>query len=396
MNLKNILLGTSASALFVTGAVAADLPVAPEPVDYVRVCDVHGTGFFYIPGTETCLQVGGDVRSRYTYNDINAGSRAGSPSEFSARGRIWLDARNESEWGSIRTYIRYTASTDTNGAGGGAAELDRAFVQVGNFVTGYASSFMNLTYGAYAINNVYGTFDSDNTTWLAGYTFDLGNGAYFAASIEAPERSGFEFDDDTIGIVAPGGYGGVTWPDAGFNLGIDQGWGSAGIVAGIHQVRPADSTGVGLDSEIGWFVGAGAEFNVLSTTKIGGTAFYSDGAMARLGTDVPDAIINSSGTGISTTTAWSANLGISHDLTSEIAFSLNGGYFSAENDFGGIDLEANAWMVGASVEYTPLSGLTFGAGVEYIDADVEATAGGASISGDEDAYAITLQVVRSF
>ena len=107
MNLKNFLLGTSASVLFVTGATAADLPVAPEPVDYVRVCDVHGTGFFYIPGTETCLQVGGQVRSRYEYADERAGTRGGAgPSEFSARGRIWLDARNESEWGTVRTFVR--------------------------------------------------------------------------------------------------------------------------------------------------------------------------------------------------------------------------------------------------------------------------------------------------
>lgn len=59
MNIKSILLGASAAALAATGAQAADLPVAPEPVDYVRVCDAFGTGFFYLPGTETCLKIGG-------------------------------------------------------------------------------------------------------------------------------------------------------------------------------------------------------------------------------------------------------------------------------------------------------------------------------------------------
>ncbi|SOC18019.1 porin, partial [Stappia indica] len=43
MNIKSILLGASAAALAATGAQAADLPVAPEPVDYVRVCDAFGT-----------------------------------------------------------------------------------------------------------------------------------------------------------------------------------------------------------------------------------------------------------------------------------------------------------------------------------------------------------------
>jgi len=34
---------------------------ACQPVEYVRICDAFGTGFYYIPGTETCLQIGGRV-----------------------------------------------------------------------------------------------------------------------------------------------------------------------------------------------------------------------------------------------------------------------------------------------------------------------------------------------
>ena len=30
-------------------------PAFADPVEYVRVCDAFGTGFFYIPGTETCV-----------------------------------------------------------------------------------------------------------------------------------------------------------------------------------------------------------------------------------------------------------------------------------------------------------------------------------------------------
>ena len=76
MNIKSILLGASAAALAATGAQAADLPVAPEPVDYVRVCDAFGTGFFYIPGTETCLKIGGGVRAEFRMFDVldNGGS----------------------------------------------------------------------------------------------------------------------------------------------------------------------------------------------------------------------------------------------------------------------------------------------------------------------------------
>ena len=53
----------SASVLAtVAGAQAADLPTRKAaPVQYVKICDAYGAGFFYIPGTDTCLRVGGLV-----------------------------------------------------------------------------------------------------------------------------------------------------------------------------------------------------------------------------------------------------------------------------------------------------------------------------------------------
>ena len=57
---KSLLLGSAAGLLTVAGAQAADLPTRKAaPVAYVRICDAYGAGFFYIPGTDTCLKVGG-------------------------------------------------------------------------------------------------------------------------------------------------------------------------------------------------------------------------------------------------------------------------------------------------------------------------------------------------
>jgi hypothetical protein len=57
--------GVSAMALMIVAmmgpARAADLPVA-EPVKYIRMCETYSTGFWYIPGTDTCLRIGGYVR----------------------------------------------------------------------------------------------------------------------------------------------------------------------------------------------------------------------------------------------------------------------------------------------------------------------------------------------
>jgi hypothetical protein len=43
---------------FFTGLMALASPVSAQepPLEYVRVCDVFGTGFYYIPGTETCVR----------------------------------------------------------------------------------------------------------------------------------------------------------------------------------------------------------------------------------------------------------------------------------------------------------------------------------------------------
>src|SRR5262247_3186944 len=74
MNIKSLLLGSAAALVAVSGARAADAVVVaePEPMEYVRVCDVYGTGFYYIPGTETCLKVGG-----YWRYDIGVGDLFG-------------------------------------------------------------------------------------------------------------------------------------------------------------------------------------------------------------------------------------------------------------------------------------------------------------------------------
>ena len=60
---KSLLLGSAAGLVAMTGAQAADLPVKAKPVQYVKICSLYGAGFYYIPGTDTCIKIGGFVRS---------------------------------------------------------------------------------------------------------------------------------------------------------------------------------------------------------------------------------------------------------------------------------------------------------------------------------------------
>ena len=61
--IKTLLLGTAAGLVAVAGAQAADMPVKAAPVQYVKICSLYGDGFYYIPGSDTCLKMGGYLRS---------------------------------------------------------------------------------------------------------------------------------------------------------------------------------------------------------------------------------------------------------------------------------------------------------------------------------------------
>src|SRR5277367_708322 len=66
---RKMLLGTAAATMAVTagagtGAQAADAMLKKAaPVQYVRVCDRYGYGFFQIPGSAICLQLRGQLQS---------------------------------------------------------------------------------------------------------------------------------------------------------------------------------------------------------------------------------------------------------------------------------------------------------------------------------------------
>src|SRR5690348_16235138 len=60
---KSLILGSAAGLLAIGGAQAADLPIKAKAVEYVRVCSLYGAGFYYMPGTDTCIKFGGYLRA---------------------------------------------------------------------------------------------------------------------------------------------------------------------------------------------------------------------------------------------------------------------------------------------------------------------------------------------
>ena len=72
MDARRLLLGGVAGHIAVVGAHAAEMPVKAKAVQYVRVCTLYGDGFYFIPGTQTCMKIGGFVRAEIKYDVIGS------------------------------------------------------------------------------------------------------------------------------------------------------------------------------------------------------------------------------------------------------------------------------------------------------------------------------------
>src|SRR6195256_7101601 len=92
---KTLLLGTAAGLVAVAGAQAADMPVKAAPVQYVKICSLYGDGFYYIPGTDTCLKLGGYLRVQAEYNAGNGGIPTGGNAAEDGQARFARDVTND-------------------------------------------------------------------------------------------------------------------------------------------------------------------------------------------------------------------------------------------------------------------------------------------------------------
>ncbi len=195
--MKGLLLGAATGLVAMTSAQAADLPVKAKPVEYVKVCSLYGAGFFYVPGTDTCLKIGMYLRSQHSYgNAANVASTFATTGNGTRTGqdlygyqdRIMLttDWRTQSDYGVIRAYaaiLAQQASNDQNTVAPGPFSTTgqggilRAFIQFAGFTVGHSVSVFDFT----AYNN-YGylppLFSSTGVNGIdvIAYTWQLGNG----------------------------------------------------------------------------------------------------------------------------------------------------------------------------------------------------------------------------
>jgi hypothetical protein len=174
-------------------------------VEYVRVCTAYGAGFFYIPGTDTCLRVGGRARFEYQYTQQN--TRQASVSGYRGLGRINIDARTQTPYGSLRAFVRIDMASRSGGYlksgsqeryanaffGTGQdtqsqlqkfVDIDKAFIQFAGVTAGRAQSFYD--FYAHDLEIIGNSQVSDTNTNLFAYTATFGGGFSATIAMEDP------------------------------------------------------------------------------------------------------------------------------------------------------------------------------------------------------------------
>jgi len=249
-----------------------------------------------IPVGDATQEAGQGRFTRDHTNDVN----------YRVRGAISWDVRQQTEYGTLRTYIRFGAENSTPAATGGGTTFnpfwDRAFIQFAGFTVGRSQSFFDLfTYGgAYSYHNVRVSGDtgaSGQNLWA--YTAQFGNGFSGTLSLEDPatRKGGGTVDVTNAAFFGSNGSivndNGLTINNANFgfrvpdiiaNLRLDQAWGFVGISAALHDASAAYYATPNVvnnghpEDRYGWAMAGGARFNLSGGDMVGFNVCYSEGA----------------------------------------------------------------------------------------------------------------------
>ncbi|MGV6871252.1 porin [Pseudochelatococcus sp. B33] len=404
-SVKGMLIGGVAGLVVVPAALAADLPIAKSaPVEYVRVCSTHGEGFFYVPGTDTCIRIGGRVRAEFGYQQPKGGTvvetdslgnvtaawkdgRRQDVTGIRARGRLDVDVRTPTDYGTLRAFLRYEIDKNSGifDATDSGALLEKAYIQWAGITAGQVQSFFDFYANDLNWGNGFETsFGSDLSTNVFAYTATFGEG--FSATLSIEDANARRVNPDVYDAA------GQRLPDIVANLNVDQDWGAAQLSGALHQLSSASihapwggQWGQRVDTTYGWAVQGGVKLN-LTTLAAGDVlwlqAAYADGALSYLGVGdvayadytslVTDgAIINGD---IKKTRGWNATAAFLHYWTPSVRQSLFGSYTGVSYDnavkVDYVDLRNfDAWSVGSNVIWSPVS--DFDIGVEVLYSKVE-------------------------
>jgi Porin subfamily len=376
---KRMLLGSAAALTAISSTQAADLPVKAKPVQYVKICDLYGTGFYYIPGSDICLKIGGYVQADYGWNVTGArtthysggaGAQDRTVNPYSTRHRAHFnfDSRTQTSYGTLRTYV--AVHIDNENVGTVTVNPTRAFIQWAGFTFGHTKSFTDVpgspsadTFRSlHAFQNHSDT--GGNGTNQIAYTWELGNG--MTLNVGADERRTKALANLSNNVVTVGGtpateFGPYQHPTPWVVLAVNQAWGrftTSAIfnknnaryysdVPGCPVVAQPGTSQCGYpDDKWGWAVlsgidikapwlGPGDHFGGYFNYGVGATAYsggqnlaspglFGGGNQVALGV-ITDAVFVNGGQ-LQLTTAWTTGFGWEHFWLPNLSTTVYGTY----------------------------------------------------------------------
>jgi hypothetical protein len=227
---------------------------------------------------------------------------------FRSRAALSMDLRTQTEYGTLRSYMRGGFQITSPGDSGVPnVYWDRGFLQFMGFTAGLAQSFFDiLSFAPFSYGNARILGDTGATGIdLFAYTMQLGNGLSFTLSLE---DGGANAAGNANGGTASRGRTTINADQTAFNLGattfdnagnrfwdvvgalrLDQAWGTAQIAAAAHDTSGGyygtTLTGASLSGhpsdKWGWAVTGGfilTNFLGMRGDTLGLQATYSEGA----------------------------------------------------------------------------------------------------------------------
>ena len=376
MNIKSLLLGSAAALVAVSGARAADVIVAdPEPVEYVRVCDAYGTGFFYIPGTETCIKIGGYVRYEISFGrDYEFVQTLPGPAfapgrgytsygdSKNARGQLEVDVREETEYGTLRGFIALQGNSGPSVAR--PVVLDAAYIELGGLHIGVSDNAFDA-----GINGEFDALGGAKVNRIA-YTFSSGA---FDATISIDD------DGDVIAGAAafPTAATATTYGTSGAdfvpNVSANIGGTFGAFTARLYGAYDNDTNNYAIKGIVG--------IDVTSSGHLDLAAYYTDGPTYVLGQQQMFVPPGTNGwTGYASSTGfwgeWSVAASYMHTFNPKLAVTLGGQYIGNWQYLDTIlpagvpsGAEANAWRIGTVIDYNITDNFAAKLAINYTKVD---------------------------
>jgi len=383
---KSLLLGSTAGLVAVSGTQAADIPVKAKPVQYVKICSLYGEGFYYIPGSEICLKIGGYVQADYGWNRAGSGQqhytgangaqdRSVNPYSSRHRAHFNFDSRTQTAYGTLRTFV--TVHIENRDQGTVTASPARAFIQWAGFTFGHTKSFTDVpgTPAADSFRSLHQNQNISDTgangTNQIAYTWELGSG--MTLSVGADERrtkglGNLSLNVTTVGAQPTTAFGPYQHPTPWVNFAVNQAWGRFGASAIFNKINAqyyTDALGVSgyapstacvsqpgttfcgyPDDKWGWAVLSGIDIKAPALgpgDHFGGFFNYGQGAAAYSGGSnlgspglfgsgntvalgvISDAVFVNGGQ-FELTTAWSTGVGYEHFWLPNFSTTVYGTY----------------------------------------------------------------------